>query len=213
MTDNSPLLTPTQRDLLKNLAAGDDVDRRELSRLRNRVRSIISDFPLLLSTLPPEERRKIFDDLDTHRSFLERKWDKPAVTIGSEGVEDEPDGPLSGRTLRPADDPDPVEEEAGEFHNGVVAALAFLYAGVSDGPTFEAMLEDAIRQSRHVDGKIAIDVDVRIDMNREEDRDELVELAKAGNLEGDVLKSLLKSDPMALFEIGLADENPTTDEE
>lgn len=191
MTDNSPLLTPTQRDLLKDLAAADDVDRRELSRLRARVRSIIVDFSFLLAGLPPEERRKIFSDLDKYRAFVERKWDKSPVTADEE---------LFGRVKRAADEPDAVEEEGGMFHNGVIATLGFLYAGVDDTPTFEAMLEYAIRESRLVDGRIAVDVEVTIDMEREERRDELVERLKAGDIDPEAEESLLKSDPGALFE-------------
>jgi len=200
-------LTPTQRDLLVDLAKGDDdVDRRELSRLRDRIRSIIQESPLLLALLPAEERRKVFDDLETYGEYHQRKWDKEAVTIGADGVVDEPEGPLSGHAMRPADEPDHVEAEGGKLRDGVIAALGFLYAGVDDTPTFEAMLEEAIRQSRLADGKIAVDVDVQIDMDREAGRDQLVEQWKAGEIEEEAMKSLMLSDPVALFEVGLSDE-------
>lgn len=208
MSETRPLLTNKQREVLLEFAAGDaDVGdhSRDRSRLRSRIRSVIAEFPFLLAALPVEDRREIFTDLLEYQEWQDRKWDQPAVTIRADDL---PDGAAPDRAehvMRAAEEPDPLEEQGERLYDGIVAALGFLYAGVNDRPTFEHMLEGAIRESRLVDGKIAVDVDVSIEADREEDRDELVERLEAGELDdAETLGSLLKSDPSALFEAGLS---------
>ena len=214
MTDTSPLLTPSQRELLDDLATDPDTDadRRELSRLRSRVRSVIIDFRFLLAALTAEERTKLFEDLGKYQEWQERKWDKPAVEVGPEGAVDEPgegeEGPLSGGTRHSSDIPDAVETEGEKLHNGIVAALGFLYAGVDDTPTFEAMLEDAVRQSRLADGKVAVDVDATVDMEREEQHSALVEKLQAREIDESELASLWFSDPVAVIRSELDGDSP-----
>lgn len=214
MSDTSPLLTPSQRELLTELAADPDadVDRRKLSRLRSRVRSVIIDFRFLLAALSVEERTKLFEDLEKYQEWQDRKWDKSGVRVGPEGSTDDPGegegASLSGGTRHSRDTPDAVEAEGEKLHNGIVAALGFLYAGVDDTPTFEGMVEDAVRQSRLVDGKVAVDVDVTVNMEREEQHSALVEKLQAGEIDESELASLWFSDPVAVLRSGLDIDSP-----
>lgn len=210
MDGTSPLLTKTQREVLLDIAEREDVDtadateRSHRSRLKNRVKDIIGDFAFLMRYLPRDDRRALFDDLHAYNEFREREREAIAE-LPSEGE----------RRMRAVPDTDEQEEEGREVRTGIVATLAFLYAGVDDRLEFEALLEDAIRSAARQDGRLPLDVNVEITETRKEDqpsREALIEEIQSRDLDADRLEAILSADPTVLFEAAAGEEDEDDEE-
>lgn len=162
MIEKSPLLTDTQRELLEQYAGGEvelSDHSRTRSRMRSRVRSILKEFPFLFATLPKKDREAIFDGIDEYREESREAKEADGLTL-------EKAGSWPPGRVRPTDLTF-TAEEGEEVYWGVVANLAFLFAGVGDTSEFEHHLEQAIKGARRDQGRLPLNVDVDIDISEE----------------------------------------------
>lgn len=197
MFDESPLLTKKQRRLLWEAIHEEESDedhRREYSRMRSRIRDIISDFSFLFRYLPSEDRRKIFEDLDEFAEYrIKEKEDMLEDAASAEDFGED-------RQLRRAPDQSYRAEEGERLYVGIVGALAFLYSGVGNSRAFENILEKAIKLAARDAGTLPLEVEVSISVTRERDREDLLEQWKEGEIEKEELLAAIDADPTFLFE-------------
>lgn len=203
----SPLLTKSQREVLLEIAERETLEfedgneRTHRSRLRERVRDIIKDFAFLTELLPRQDRQELFDELHAYREFR------------AEELEAMRDMPTEGRRrMRAVPEKNDTEQAGEELYDGIVATLAFLYSGVDDRTEFERMLEKAIQNSRHAEGRIALDIEVDITVERDRDHERLVQQFAARELDLDEIEDLLNADPLAIFKAKQAGLNDVDEE-
>lgn len=190
--DGSPLLTKKQRRLLWERVHGDaqddgsgSWDRRERSRTRARVRDIVSDFRFLFRYLPPDERKAIFEDLDEFAEYRLSEYEHIADA--------------DTERMQPVAEESDAAKRGDELYNGIVGALAFLYAGVGNTRAFENMLARAIEEAAKQDDTL-LRADVSIELSNERDREELLDKWDAGEITKEELLEALDDDPTLLFE-------------
>jgi hypothetical protein len=204
MTDKtdsgSPLLTKSQRRLLWERHTGEreEDDRREKSRIRGRVRDILSDFAFLYRYLPADEQRTIFDDLN---EFAEWRAEESSRAVALANEREEADGP---RMRAAAEQSDAAERGEG-LYKGLVGALALMYRGVGND-AFEGILEQAVKQVGRNEG-LAWDVEVTIDHRREIDREELLERWEEGDATKEELLEAFALDSSIIFEAVLGGDS------
>lgn len=205
MARDSPLLTPKQWEALTDPDEDmSDADKRtHRSRGRSRIRDIVNDFAYLLSEMRSDDRDKVFKPFDAYRMYREEKRQRGEDALktyreSSDGQEpSDVNGldPLSGATAPRKSD----KAKQGEaLHRGTVATLAFLYGGVGDREEFTDMVEQAIRAEREARGYLPAGVDVSITIEREHDREELLE--EWENLSDEEKLEVIDSDPRLLFD-------------
>ena len=93
----------------------------------------------------------------------------------------------------------PAVTAGDERYNGIVGALAFLYAGVGNTRAFENMLSCAIEEAAKQEDTL-LRADVSIELSRERDREELLDRWDAGEITKEELLEALDDDPTLLFE-------------
>ena len=199
--DKSPLLTKKQRRLLWEHARGEreEEDRRERSRLRSRVRDVVTDFKFVFRYLPVDDQRAIFKDFDEFVEWRVEERERMVEHAQERGEGDE----LQGR-IRSAGQSD-AAQQGEELYQGVISALALIYRGLGSIGAFEGAIESAVTRAARDEGFL-LDVDVTIDVEREVDREELLDQWKAGELTDEQILDALDLDPTLIFERELRDD-------
>lgn len=216
--DRSPLLTKTQWEVLLDQAEDmPDADKRaHKSRARNRIRDCLCDFAYVFSVLSKYDREQVFEDIAEYRAYRSYESGVAAESLNT-SREDSIDDPrvetgIEIGRMRAVDPPSNAAEDGKELYNGLVALLAFLYAGIDDREEFAVMLEDAIRAEREADDLLPLSVEVSITVEREHERREILKRLEDGDITPDELIEALNADPTLIFDsLDTGDED--TDEE
>jgi hypothetical protein len=201
------LLTPTQREFLKNpteyysgeYAKQQRYERRE--SVKERVWYGLLDGTLLYEETSADERRAMFDAW--------REFSDPVEV------------PADERRYDDRLEPDDVAESRGEFVEKLRADVAFrswvafLYLGLteSDEYDFESVLRAGVEDAERSRGRVATDVEFNVTTRERRDLDELQELfERRATLTSDEIQRLRAEGVVSDEELGTYfDERPTPD--